>query len=88
MSDLISSYTPKPYLGAIKRMIEDAFPNSKIYVWAEDSIFDRSIAIKARVDNDGACTSIFPSTMYSEAQISALLIALLKERRTDDEHSN
>lgn len=74
-----------PYLRAIEILIEDAFPNSKVDVWAENSIFDRGIAIKARVDNDGAYTTIYPDSRYTEAHISALLIALLKERRADDE---
>lgn len=74
-----------PYLEAIKILIEDAFPNSKVDVWAENSMFDRGIAIKAVVDNDGACTTIFPDSMYTEAHISELLIALLKERKADNE---
>lgn len=74
-----------PYLGAIKRLIEDAFPNSRVDVWAEDSVYDRGIVIKAVVDNDGAYTTIFPDSMHTEAQVSAVLIALLKERRAGDE---
>ena len=73
-----------PYLGAIKVLIEDAFPNSNVDVWAEDSMFDRGIAIKARVDTDGAYTTIFPNSMCTEAHIAALLIASLKERKTNE----
>lgn len=74
-----------PYLGAIKKRIENTFPNSMVDVWAEDSIFDRSIIIKAVVDNDGAYTTIFPDSIYTEAQVSAMLIALLKERKADND---
>lgn len=76
-----------PYLESIARLIGDAFPNSRVDVWAEDSIFDRGIIIKAVVDNDGAYTTIFPDSIYTEAQISAELIALLKERRADDDRN-
>lgn len=73
-----------PYLRAIKIFIQDVFPNSKVDVWAENSMFDRSVAIKTRVDNDGAYINMFPDSMYTEAHIAALLIALLKERKTDE----
>ena len=75
-----------PYLRAIKILVEDAFPNSKVDVWAENSIFDRGIAIKAVVDNDGAYTTIYPNSMMcTEAHIADLLIALLKERKANNE---
>lgn len=73
-----------PYLGAIKTLIEDAFPNSRVNVWSEkNSVFNRGIVIKAVVDGDGAYTTVLPDDMYTEADISALLIALLKERKAE-----
>lgn len=74
-----------PYLRAIKIFIQDAFPNSKVDVWTENSMFDRGVAIKARVDNDGAYINMFPDSMYTEAHIAELLIALLKERKAKNE---
>ena len=72
-----------PYLRAIEILIKDAFPDSKVDVWAENSVFDRGVAIKARVDNDGAYTTIFPGSRCTEAHISAILIASLKEIKAD-----
>lgn len=74
-----------PYLGAIRASVQDAFPNSRVDVWAEESISDRCVVIKAVVDNDTAYTDIYPGRIFNEAQISELLIALLKETRADDE---
>lgn len=73
-----------PYLRAIEIFIKDAFPNSKVNVWTENSMFDRGVAIKTRVDNDGAYINMFPDSMYTEAHIAALLIASLKERKVDE----
>lgn len=74
-----------PYLGAIKTLIQDAFPYSKVDVWAEESRFSKAIAIKAVVNNDGAYTVIYPDSMCTEAHIAELLIALLKERKAKNE---
>lgn len=74
-----------PYLGAIKTFIQDAFPNSKVDVWAEESRFSRAIAIKAVVDNDGAYIVIYPDSMCTEAHAAELLIASLKERKAKNE---
>ncbi len=74
-----------PYLRAIKIFIKDAFPNSKVNVWAENSMFDRGVAIKAMVDNDGAYINMFPDSMYTEKHIADLLITSLKERKANNE---
>lgn len=74
-----------PYLRAIEIFIQDAFPNGKVDVWAEKTMFDRGIVIKAVVDNDGAYTTIYPDSMCTEAHAAELLIALLKERKAKNE---
>lgn len=74
-----------PYLRAIKIFIQDAFPNSKVDVWTENSMFDKGIAIKARVDNNWAYINMFPDSMYTEKHIADLLITSLKERKANNE---
>ena len=69
-----------PYLGAIALNISDAFRRRDVKVWAEDSpFFKGKMAIVAYVDNVGACTTI-DNQWVSEANISALLVALIKEK--------
>jgi len=70
-----------PYLRSIELNIQDAFPGRKVAVWFEPGLFNPSmIAIKARVDDAGAYTTVnTESDFISEAYISDILIAKLHE---------
>lgn len=68
------------YLGTIASTIHNHFPNREVRVWVEDDILHPDmIAIKVRVDNCGACISVYPQIKYSEAYIADVLIAKLEE---------
>ena len=69
-----------PYLRAIELNIRDAFPGRKVIVWCENAMFNPGmIAIKARVDDAGAYTTLDFERGASEAEIADILIAMLKE---------
>lgn len=69
-----------PYLGAIAFYLKNSFPNSKIEVWSEDSMFMNGyIAIVAKVDDAFAYTTISPELVVSERHISDILVARIKE---------
>lgn len=70
-----------PYLRAIELNIQNAFPGRKVAVWSEPGLFNPTmIAIKARVDDAGAYTTVnTESDFISEAHISDILIAKLHE---------
>lgn len=69
-----------PYLRAIELLIQDAFPGRKVSVWCQDGLFHpQMLAIKARVDDAGAYTTLNIERGASEAEIADILIAMLKE---------
>lgn len=78
--ETVSPWMIRMYLGAVKSAIEDAFPESDVSVWAEDSI--ENCVIKARVDNDFAYVALYPGdSRCSEEHITQLLIAMIQEQR-------
>lgn len=80
--ETVSPWMIRMYLGAVKSAIEDAFPESDVSVWAEDSI--ENCVIKARVDNDLASVTLFPDSRSSEEPIAQLLVALIQEQRGNE----
>lgn len=69
-----------PYLRAIGSNIQDAFPGRKVSIWSQPGLFcPVKIAIIARVDDAGAYTVIDANIPESEADISDILIAKLRE---------
>lgn len=76
----MKKFTYLPYLRAIELLIQDAFPGRKVSVWYEESAFNPGmLAIKARVDDAGAYTTLDIERGASEAEIADILIGMLKE---------
>jgi len=70
-----------PYLGAIKSLVQMAFPDKMVSVWCEDSPLDPNvILIKARV-NDYETYVCANNTKFSEKAIANLLTAKLNSGR-------
>lgn len=76
-----------PYLGAIELQIKDAFPNSKVCVFCDESPFDPTkYAIKAYVDRYGAYVTLDAFEGVTERYVSEKLISMIKgEMRRNEE---
>lgn len=67
------------YSRAIELQIKDAFPNSKVCVFCEESPFSTTkYWVKAYVDRYGACVSLDAFEGVTERYISEKLISMIK----------
>lgn len=77
-----------PYIMAIELHIKDAFPNSKVYVFSEESPFSPTkYAIKAYVDCYGAYVTLDAYEGVTEGYVSEKLISMIngEMERSEDE---
>lgn len=70
------------YTREIISHIEDAFPNSVVEVWINDSVllyqYGDFIDIKARADNKYAFVTVFLDSKCSAEYVANLLISMMK----------